>query len=79
MSEETAGRPDPVDPELIDRPDVRGMLAAHDIGAFYRVLGEHGWGQRRIARATGAQQSEISEIVQGRRVLGYDVLVRIAG
>ncbi|MGH3854250.1 MAG: helix-turn-helix domain-containing protein [Pseudonocardiaceae bacterium] len=79
MSEETAGRPDPVDPELIDRPDVRSMLAAHDIGAFYRVLGKNGWGQRRIARATGAQQSEISEIVKGRRVLGYDVLVRIAG
>ncbi|MGH3431063.1 MAG: helix-turn-helix domain-containing protein, partial [Mycobacteriales bacterium] len=78
MSEEPAERPDPVDPDLIDRPDVRGLLAAHDIGAFYRVLGDNGWTQRRIARATGAKQSEISEIVRGRRVIGYDVLVRIA-
>ncbi|HWR47997.1 MAG TPA: helix-turn-helix transcriptional regulator, partial [Pseudonocardiaceae bacterium] len=71
-------RPDPVDPDLIDRPDVRALLAAHDIGTFYRVLGENGWSQRRIARATGTQQPEIWEIVKGRRVIGYDVLVRIA-
>ncbi|MBV8540853.1 MAG: helix-turn-helix transcriptional regulator [Pseudonocardiales bacterium] len=79
MSDEPTERPDPVDPDLIDRPDVRGLLAAHEIGAFHRVLNENGWSQRRIAGATGVKHSEISEILKGRRVVGYDVLVRIAG
>jgi transcriptional regulator with XRE-family HTH domain len=69
---------DPVDPALLARRDVRALLAAHDIGTFYRVLRANGWSQRRIARATKAQQSEISAIVTGRQVIGYDVLVRIA-
>ncbi|MBV9160712.1 MAG: transcriptional regulator, partial [Pseudonocardiales bacterium] len=62
MSEEPAERPDPVDPDLIARPDVRAFLAARDISALYRVLSEHGWSQRRIAKATRTQQPEISEI-----------------
>lgn len=78
MSEGLAERPDPVDPDLIARPDVRAFLAARDIGALYRVLSENGWSQRRIAKATRTQQPEISEIVKGRKVIGYDVLVRIA-
>ncbi|MBV9164273.1 MAG: helix-turn-helix transcriptional regulator, partial [Pseudonocardiales bacterium] len=65
-------------PDLIARPDVRAFLAARDISALYRVLSEHGWSQRRIAKATRTQQPEISEIVKGRKVIGYDVLVRIA-
>jgi transcriptional regulator with XRE-family HTH domain len=78
MNDGPAEWSDPVDPALLARLDVRAALAAHEIGAFYRVLGAHGWSQRRIARATKAQQSEISAIVQGRQVIGYDVLVRIA-
>jgi transcriptional regulator with XRE-family HTH domain len=34
--------------------------------------------QRRIAAMTGQSQSEISEILSGRRVVSYDVLLRIA-
>ena len=33
--------------------------------------------QRRIAELTGQSQSEVSEILKGRRVLSYDLLVRI--
>lgn len=78
MSDEPTERPDPIDPDLIARPDVRAFLAAHDIGAFYRVLRDNGWSQRRIARATKTQQPEICEIVKGRQVIDYNVLVRIA-
>ncbi|MGH3900683.1 MAG: hypothetical protein ACRDTA_21040 [Pseudonocardiaceae bacterium] len=44
-----AGDTPPVDPALLARPDVRAALAGHDIGAFYRVLGDNGWTQREIA------------------------------
>ncbi|MGH4009070.1 MAG: helix-turn-helix domain-containing protein [Pseudonocardiaceae bacterium] len=72
-----AGTP-PVDPALLARPDVRAFLADHDIGAFYQVLCDNGWSQHRIAKATRTQQSAISEIVKGRQVIDYRVLVRIA-
>ena len=52
--------------------------AAHDFGAFYLVLCENGWSQHRIAKATKTQQSAISEIIKGRQVIDYRVLVRIA-
>ncbi|MGH3821630.1 MAG: helix-turn-helix domain-containing protein [Pseudonocardiaceae bacterium] len=62
------------------RPDVRRILAALDIGAFYRVLdAEAGLSQRQIAARSGQSQSEVSEIVSGRRrVENYHVLARIA-
>lgn len=63
---------------MLARPEVRAPLAGHDIGALFRVLREHGWTQREIARATGMPQSSVSEIVKGRRVIGYRLLVRIA-
>jgi transcriptional regulator with XRE-family HTH domain len=68
----------PVDPALLARPDVRAALASHDIGALFRVLGESGWSQRGIGRAARMHQSEVSNIIKGRRVIGYRVLVRIA-
>jgi len=61
-----AGTP-PVDPVLLERPDVRGFLADHDFGAFYRVLCENGWSQHGIAKATKTQQSQVSEIIKGRQ------------
>lgn len=76
-----AGREDrtpPVDSELLARPDVWAALAEHDIGTLFRVLGENGWTQRVIAKVTGMPQSSVSEIVTGRRVIDYRVLVRIA-
>lgn len=74
---ETGDHP-PIDPELLIRPEVRAVLADHDIGALFQVLREYGWTQREIAKATGMPQSSVCEIVKGRRVIGFQVLVRIA-
>jgi len=72
-------RPTPqIDPRLYDREDVRRILTERDIGALYRALNDAGVPQRQIAELTGQSQSEVSEIVKGRRVIAYDVLVRIA-
>ena len=68
----------PVEPEVLERPDMRAALAERDIAAVYRILQKCGISQRRIAMLTGQSQSEISEILAGRRVVSYDVLVRIA-
>jgi transcriptional regulator with XRE-family HTH domain len=58
--------------------DARRALAERDIAAIYRLLIEVGVNQRQIAELTGQSQSEVSEILKGRRVMAYDVLVRIA-
>jgi len=67
-----------IDPRLYDREDVRRTLTERDIGALYGALNDAGVPQRQIAELTGQSQSEVSEIVKGRRVLAYNVLVRIA-
>lgn len=67
-----------IDPALYQRDDVRRVLAARDIGAVYGRLRDAGISQRQIAALTGQSQSEVSEILAGRRVVSYDVLVRIA-
>ncbi|HLT10658.1 MAG TPA: helix-turn-helix transcriptional regulator, partial [Micromonosporaceae bacterium] len=67
-----------VDPALWQRPDMRRALAERDIGTVFRLLQRVGVSQRRIAALTGQSQSEISEILAGRQVVSYDVLVRIA-
>ncbi len=69
---------EPIDPAMFERADLRAALAGHDIGAVYRALRYAGVGQRRIAALTGQSQSEVSEIVNGRAVNDYRVLVRIA-
>jgi transcriptional regulator with XRE-family HTH domain len=73
-----AGDTAPVHPALLARPEVRAALASHDVGAVFRVLNKNGWSQRGIGRAVGMHQSEVSEIIRGRRVTNYRVLVRIA-
>jgi hypothetical protein len=65
-------------PSVFDRADVRIALAQHDLQTVYRVLHRVGVSQRRIAAATGQSQSEISEIVGGRRVTSYSLLGRIS-
>jgi len=75
---QAAGDTPPIDPRLFDRPDVRRVLAERDIGGLYRALNEAGVPQRRIAKLTGQAQSEVSEIVKGRRVIAYNTLVKIA-
>ena len=66
-----------IDPTLYHRDDMRAVLAAHDIAGLYQLLKDAGLTQRDIARLTGQSQSEVSEILTGRRVLSYDLLVRI--
>jgi hypothetical protein len=66
-----------IDPTLFAHADLRAALAGHDIGALYRALQDVGVSQRRIAALTGQSQSEVSEIVHGREVNDYRVLVRI--
>jgi transcriptional regulator with XRE-family HTH domain len=75
-----SGDTPPVDPALFWREDVRRVLAALDVGGLYRVLGNvAGFSQRQIAACAGQSQSEVSEIVAGRRrVESHEVLVRIA-
>jgi transcriptional regulator with XRE-family HTH domain len=77
MSDEQVNK---VDPALFERADMRRVLAALDIGALYRLLGDAGISQRQIAACTGQSQSEVSEIVAGRRrkVHSHEVLVRLA-
>lgn len=59
-------------------PAGRVALATRDIGAVFRLLTEQGVSQRTVAQLTGMAQSEVSEVLHGRRVQAYDVLVRIA-
>jgi transcriptional regulator with XRE-family HTH domain len=64
--------------QCLDRPDIRQALVERDIGTVFRILNAHGMSQRQIAAMTGQSQSEVSEILSGRRVVAYDVLARIA-
>ena len=57
---------------------MRAALAAREISSVYRLLRRHGVSQRQIAAFTGQSQSEVSEILKGRQVMAYDVLVRIS-
>ncbi|MGH3885003.1 MAG: helix-turn-helix domain-containing protein, partial [Pseudonocardiaceae bacterium] len=67
-----------IPPEVWDEADMRITLAARDISAVYRRLRGYGVTQRQIAELTGQSQSEVCEIIKGRKVMAYDVLVRIA-
>jgi transcriptional regulator with XRE-family HTH domain len=67
----------PVDPALLNEPDMRAALACRDITTVYELLKQAGVSQRGIAALVGQSQSEIWEVLNGRQVLAYDVLVRI--
>src|SRR5262245_16170176 len=66
------------DLELFAAPGMRAALASRDISTVYRLLAQAGVTQRALAQATGQSQSEVCEILHGRQVMAYDVLVRIA-
>jgi hypothetical protein len=72
--------PVPVRPpvEVWQRPEMRAALAAHDIGAVFRLLAALGYSQQAIGVLTGHSQPEVSAISRGRRVRSYAVLSRIA-
>jgi transcriptional regulator with XRE-family HTH domain len=57
---------------------MRRALARRDLKNVYRILQRHGMSQRWIAARTEQSQSEISEILTGRQVINYDLLLRIA-
>jgi transcriptional regulator with XRE-family HTH domain len=63
---------------LLTGPASRRALAQRDIAAMYRMLRDAGVSQASIAHATGQKQSEVSEIVSGRRVQSVILLERIA-
>jgi transcriptional regulator with XRE-family HTH domain len=69
---------DQIDPDMWKRADMRAALAARDIAGVFKLLQRMGVSQRHIAALTGQSQSEISEILAGRQVVSYEVLVRIA-
>ncbi len=65
--------------EVLRTAAARRALAERDISTVYRLLNAAGVQQRQIAELTGQKQSEVSDIVLGgRRVVGYDVFVKIA-
>jgi transcriptional regulator with XRE-family HTH domain len=64
--------------DALNTPEGLRALATRDIGAVYRLLNAAGVPQRDIAAMTGQSQSEVSEILKGRTVMGYDVFVKIA-
>jgi hypothetical protein len=67
-----------INPDVWGEPEMRIALAARDISTVYRRLRVYGVTQRQIGQLTGQSQSEVCEIIQGRQVMSYDVLVRIA-
>jgi transcriptional regulator with XRE-family HTH domain len=75
-----AEQPKPaIDPAIYAREDLRRILATLDIGGLYRALKDNpGLSQRQIAQRTEQSQSEVADIVAGRRVENYHLLVRIA-
>ncbi|MEV5408160.1 helix-turn-helix transcriptional regulator [Thermopolyspora sp. NPDC052614] len=67
-----------IDPAVWEGPQMRQALAIRDMAAVYRLLQRVGVTQRRIAALTAQSQSEISEILNGRQAMAYEVLGRIA-
>jgi transcriptional regulator with XRE-family HTH domain len=66
------------DPELFEGEEMRAALVARDVTRIYRLLYRRGVAQREIARRAGQSQSEVSDILKGRRVRDVIVLERIA-
>jgi transcriptional regulator with XRE-family HTH domain len=59
-------------------PAVREACASRDIGTIFRFLLDGGMTQRDLAVLVQMNQSEVSAILTGRRVVAYNVLVRVA-
>jgi transcriptional regulator with XRE-family HTH domain len=64
--------------DALGTPEGLRALAERDVTAIYRLLNEAGVPQRDIATMTGQSQSDVSEILNGRTVMAYAVLVKIA-
>ncbi|MGB3442746.1 MAG: helix-turn-helix transcriptional regulator, partial [Actinophytocola sp.] len=64
--------------DVWDDQEMCAALEAREVSTVYKLLRRKGVSQRQIAAMTGQSQSEVSEILKGRQVMAYDVLVRIA-
>lgn len=62
---------------LLTGPAARAALAQRDIAAVYRILSDTGVTHAQIAQATGQHDSEVSDILAGRRVHSIALLERI--
>lgn len=70
--------PHMINSERLNLPSLRAALAERDITKVYKILVSHGVAPRTIFNFTGQAQSEVSEILSGRQVQSYEILVRIA-
>ncbi|MGV9360635.1 helix-turn-helix domain-containing protein [Amycolatopsis sp. NPDC003731] len=70
----------PVNRELPDwsKRAYADVLATRDIAGVFKVLKAHGWTQRAIGNELGWGNSQVSEIMHGRKVIMIDVFERIA-
>lgn len=71
--------PDHIDPETWDDPAMHRALAARDVSTVYQLLCHSARTQTQISELTGQSQSEVSDILNGRKVVSYAVLERICG
>ncbi|WP_329303155.1 hypothetical protein OG410_37095 [Streptomyces sp. NBC_00659] len=75
-----ATTPGPLDPDLLDRDDVRRALAEHDFAAAFALIKK--WGglsQNRIAVACQLTPGKVSTIISGQQhITSFDVICRIA-
>jgi len=67
-----------ITPDAWEDQEMRSALAGREVSTIYKLLRRKGVSQRQIAAMTGQSQSEVSEILKGRQVMAYDVLLRIA-
>jgi hypothetical protein len=59
-------------------PQIQTALAERDLTTVYRHLFALGLSQGAIGLRSHQKQPDVSEVIHGRRVVAYDVLVRIA-
>lgn len=72
--------PGPLDPDVLDRDDLRRALAEHDFaGAFSLIKKWGGLSQNRIASACRLTPGKVSTIIRGKhQVTSFDVICRIS-
>ena len=56
---------------------MQAAVTVRDFTKVYRLLQRVGLSQARIAGLTGQSQPEVSAIIHGRKVMAYDVLLRM--
>ncbi|MFX0574634.1 helix-turn-helix transcriptional regulator [Nocardia nepalensis] len=72
-------QPARISPAAWESQEMRHALASRDLKRVYELLRRVGISQRSIARFTGQSASEVYEVLyKGRRIMAYDLLVRIA-